>query len=173
VPYFGLDFVDARNVNLAALPDRLRRLCRNYSILGQRLARSGLDFQPHTIFIFITPDLAHLRPCITCDQCRNPLKSSKPTILSSVHLRIVIKHRKELMSDVITIANFSEPLEAEMARLRLQSAGIETFLSGENARILEPGLGPLQLQVSSEDEADARAILADPGTYSGPGIQTE
>jgi hypothetical protein len=71
-----------------------------------------------------------------------------------VHLRIVIKHRKELMSDVITI-------------------GIETFLSGENARILEPGLGPLQLQVSSEDEADARAILADPGTYSGPGIQTE
>ena len=85
----------------------------------------------------------------------------------------MIKHRKELMSDVITIANFSEPLEAEMARLRLQSAGIETFLSGENARILEPGLGPLQLQVSSEDEADARAILADPGTYSGPGIQTE
>ncbi len=68
------------------------------------------------------------------------------------------------MSDVITVASFTEPLEAEMARLRLQSAGIETFLSGENARILEPGLGPLQLQVASEDEADARAILADPGT---------
>ncbi len=67
------------------------------------------------------------------------------------------------MSDVITIANFTEPMEAEMARLRLQSAGIETFLSGENARILEPGLGPLQLQVSAEDETDARAILADPG----------
>jgi hypothetical protein len=71
--------------------------------------------------------------------------------------------RKEKMSDVVTIASFTEPLEAEMARLRLQSAGIETFLSGENARILEPGLGPLQLQVASEDEADARAILADPG----------
>jgi len=28
---------------------------------------------------------------------------------------------------------------------------------------MEPGLGPLQLQVSSDDEADARAILADPG----------
>ena len=67
------------------------------------------------------------------------------------------------MSDVVTIARFNEPLEAEMARLRLQSAGIETFLSGENARILEPGLGPLQLQVAAEDEADARAILADPG----------
>jgi hypothetical protein len=28
---------------------------------------------------------------------------------------------------------------------------------------MEPGLGPLQLQVSSDDEEDARAILADPG----------
>lgn len=72
------------------------------------------------------------------------------------------------MAEVVTIASFTEPLEAEMARLRLQSAGIETFLSGENARILEPGLGPLQLQVSSEDEADARAILADPGSETGP-----
>ena len=67
------------------------------------------------------------------------------------------------MSEVVTVASFTEPLEAEMERLRLQSAGIETFLSGENARIMEPGLGPLQLQVSSDDEADARAILADPG----------
>lgn len=67
------------------------------------------------------------------------------------------------MSDVVTIASFNEPLEAEMARLRLRSAGIEVFLSGENARIMEPGLGPLQLQVSSEEEADARAILADTG----------
>jgi hypothetical protein len=76
---------------------------------------------------------------------------------------MLIAQRKDLMSDVVTIASFTEPMEAEMARLRLQSAGIETFLSGENARILEPGLGPLQLQVASEDEADARAILADPG----------
>ena len=29
---------------------------------------------------------------------------------------------------------------------------------------MEPGLGPLQLQVSSDDEEDARAVLADPGT---------
>jgi hypothetical protein len=67
------------------------------------------------------------------------------------------------MEEVVTVANFTEPMEAEMARLRLQSAGIETFLSGENARILEPGLGPLQLQVNAADAADARAILADPG----------
>lgn len=67
------------------------------------------------------------------------------------------------MPDVVTIASYTEPMEAEMAKGRLESAGIEVFLSGENARIMEPGLGPLQMQVKAEDEADARAILADPG----------
>jgi hypothetical protein len=32
---------------------------------------------------------------------------------------------------------------------------------------MEPGLGPLQLQVKAEDEADARAIMADPGIAGG------
>lgn len=70
------------------------------------------------------------------------------------------------MANVVTVASFTEPMEAEMAKLRLESAGIEVFLSGENARIMEPGLGPLQLQVSSDDEEDARAILADKGDAS-------
>jgi hypothetical protein len=79
--------------------------------------------------------------------------------------KIVVRNkRKEIMEEVVTVANFTEPMEAEMAKLRLESAGIEAFLSGENARILEPGLGPLQLQVKAMDESDARAILADPGT---------
>jgi Putative prokaryotic signal transducing protein len=77
------------------------------------------------------------------------------------------------MADVVTVAHFTEPLEAEMARLRLQSAGIETFLSGENARIMEPGLGPLQLQVSTEDEEDARAVLADPGMSETTVLESE
>lgn len=68
-----------------------------------------------------------------------------------------------MADEIVTIAEFPEPLEAEMAKLRLQSAGIEVFLSGENARILEPGLGPLQLQVAAADAEDARAILDDPG----------
>ena len=75
------------------------------------------------------------------------------------------------MPDTITIARFNEPLEAEIARLRLQSAGIETFLSGENAGMMEPGLGPLQLQVNADDEADARAILADPGIADGEDVE--
>ncbi|MGB0122566.1 MAG: DUF2007 domain-containing protein [Silvibacterium sp.] len=77
------------------------------------------------------------------------------------------------MSDIVTVARFNEPLEADMARLRLQSAGIETFLSGENGAILEPGLGPLQLQVSAEDEKDARAILADPGATADDMLQSD
>ncbi len=73
---------------------------------------------------------------------------------------------------IVTIASFNEPLEADMARLRLQSAGIQVFLTGENARILEPGLGDLRLQVSAADEADARAILADAGPASAA-LETE
>lgn len=72
------------------------------------------------------------------------------------------------MADVVTVASFVEPLEAEMAKLRLESAGITVFLSGENARIMEPGLGPLQLQVMPEEAEDARAILADPGVAEEP-----
>ena len=68
-----------------------------------------------------------------------------------------------MAEEVVTIAEFNESVEAEMAKMRLESAGIEVFLSGENARFMEPGLGPLQLQVKAEDAEDARAILTDPG----------
>ena len=72
--------------------------------------------------------------------------------------------QEEQEEQVVTVASYSEPLEADMARLRLQSAGIEVYLAGENARILEPGLAPLRLQVAAEDAEDARAVLADVGT---------
>ena len=74
--------------------------------------------------------------------------------------------------EIVTVARFTEPIEADMARLRLQSAGIEVFLSGEHARLLEPGLGDLRLQVASADEADARAILADAGVGL-PAVESE
>jgi hypothetical protein len=83
------------------------------------------------------------------------------------------------LPEIVTLGEFPEPMEAEMARLRLESAGIETFLSGENAAILSPGLGPLQLQVRPEDEADARAILEDAGepgvvsSYTGRDLEPE
>ena len=66
-------------------------------------------------------------------------------------------------SALVSVGEFPEPMEAEMVKLRLESAGIDTFMSGENAAILAPGLGPLEVQVRSEDEADARAVIADAG----------
>jgi Putative prokaryotic signal transducing protein len=69
----------------------------------------------------------------------------------------------EKSSELVSVGEFPEPMEAEMVKLRLESAGIDTYMSGENAAILAPGLGPLELQVRSEDESDARAIIADAG----------
>jgi hypothetical protein len=59
-------------------------------------------------------------------------------------------------------------LQAELAKGRLESAGIDCFLSGENARLLYGnGLDSVQLQVAAADEDDARAILNDPGPADG------
>ena len=52
----------------------------------------------------------------------------------------------------------------DLAKTRLDSAGITSFLVGENTAMLYgTGLGGLQLQVSPADEVDARSILNDPG----------
>jgi hypothetical protein len=70
--------------------------------------------------------------------------------------------------ELITIERYSDTLEADMAKTRLDSAGITSFLVGENAAVLYGnGLGGLQLQVSPRDEEDARSILNDPGTAEG------
>lgn len=62
--------------------------------------------------------------------------------------------------ELITVASFHESAEAEMAKGRLRSAGIDCFLVGENTAVLYGNaLGGLQLQVNPEDEADARAVL--------------
>jgi hypothetical protein len=70
--------------------------------------------------------------------------------------------------ELITIERYRDALEADLARTRLESAGITSFLVGENTAVLYgTGLGGLQLQVRPTDEADARAILNDPGPSDG------
>jgi hypothetical protein len=67
--------------------------------------------------------------------------------------------------EMVTIERFRDMLQAEMAKGRLDSAGIRSFLAGENAGLLYGnGLDGVLLQVSAAEEADARAILDDPGT---------
>ncbi|HEX3941261.1 MAG TPA: DUF2007 domain-containing protein [Acidobacteriaceae bacterium] len=70
----------------------------------------------------------------------------------------------EQPEELVTVAQFRETAEAELAKGRLDSAGIESFLAGENTAMLYgTGLDGLLLQVKPEDEADARSLLADPG----------
>jgi Putative prokaryotic signal transducing protein len=67
--------------------------------------------------------------------------------------------------EMVTVERFRDMLQAEMAKGRLDSAGIRSFLAGENAGLLYGnGLDGVLLQVSAAEEADARAILDDPGT---------
>jgi hypothetical protein len=68
-------------------------------------------------------------------------------------------------TELVTVGQYGETMQAELAKARLDSAGIPSFLVGENTAMLYgTGLGGLKLQVSPQDEADARNILADPGT---------
>ena len=61
--------------------------------------------------------------------------------------------------DLVTIAKFPEPMEANMARSALEAAGIEVFLQGETANSMIPVAFISQLQVRAQDEAAARGLL--------------
>jgi hypothetical protein len=61
--------------------------------------------------------------------------------------------------EYVTVATFPEPMEASMARMALESAGISVFLRGETANSLLPVAFISQLQVRPEDEAAARRVL--------------
>jgi len=70
--------------------------------------------------------------------------------------------------ELVTIERYQDTLEAELAKGRLESAGITAFLNGEEAgHLYGTGMGMLQLQVAAEDEEDALAIMNDPGTVDG------
>lgn len=65
--------------------------------------------------------------------------------------------------DLVTIAEFPDPSQAELAKSRLDSAEIESFLVGENSSFLYGGnLGGIQLRVRPEDVEDAKTALDSP-----------
>ncbi len=61
--------------------------------------------------------------------------------------------------ELVTIATFPEPMEANMARSALEAAGIPVFMVGETANSLIPVAFTSQLQVHVKDEAAARGLL--------------
>lgn len=60
--------------------------------------------------------------------------------------------------DFVTVASYSEVGEAAVAQSVLDGAGIDSFLSGEEANILLPVSGA-RLQVKLSEAATARELL--------------
>lgn len=60
--------------------------------------------------------------------------------------------------DFVTVASYSEVGEAALAQSVLDGAGIDSFMSGEEANILLPMSGA-RLQVRLSDAANAREVL--------------
>jgi hypothetical protein len=59
----------------------------------------------------------------------------------------------------VTIARFEDPMEAQMAKGLLETAGFECFLQGENANQLLGAAFRARLMVHRKDETDARGLL--------------
>jgi hypothetical protein len=63
---------------------------------------------------------------------------------------------------MVTVGRFESPIEAQMAKGMLESAGVECQLTGENANSLIQSAFRVRLQVLEEDEAAARELLQQP-----------
>jgi hypothetical protein len=71
--------------------------------------------------------------------------------------------------DLVMVGRFLDPTEAQMAKGMLDAAGIDSFLQGENANALYPMALRVRLEVRRDDEAAARALMADSGGSVAPG----
>lgn len=59
-----------------------------------------------------------------------------------------------------TVGRYESPIEAQLAKGLLESAGVRCQLVGENVNALMQGVFRVRLQVPEEDEATARELLA-------------
>ena len=69
------------------------------------------------------------------------------------------ENNADQQDELVTIATFPEPMEANMARSALEAAGIPVFVVGETANSMIPVAFESQLQVQAKDEAAARGLL--------------
>jgi hypothetical protein len=67
----------------------------------------------------------------------------------------------EQNNDMVSVAGFRDPMEAQLAKGMLEAAGVECILQGENANALYPGALRVKLQVRVDDEDTARFLLQD------------
>ena len=74
----------------------------------------------------------------------------------------------------VTVGKFLEPVNAQMAKGMLESAGIECFLQGENANSLLALAFRARLLVHKQDEKTAREILGEAvGELTGDELTAE
>lgn len=76
-------------------------------------------------------------------------------------------------ANLVTVASFWSPVEANIAAEKLRGGGIICFLDGENFQAVTGGwyantAGGVKLQVREEDAAAARASLPSPSSRPGP-----
>jgi hypothetical protein len=74
--------------------------------------------------------------------------------------RLTKESRAYPPAGLVTVAELPDPVSANMARMVLDSAGITSFLQGENANNMIPVAFSARLQVRPEDETAAREVLA-------------
>ncbi len=65
--HFALDLIDARHVELRALPDPRDSVAGNDAQLGLRLAGQDLDFEPDGKPVLVVPDAPHRGARISLD----------------------------------------------------------------------------------------------------------
>src|SRR5579859_4982224 len=62
-----LDFKNPINFKFSLAADGARGAARNQPGLRLHLRRGDLNIQPLAEFVFVSPDAAHFRACVTCD----------------------------------------------------------------------------------------------------------
>jgi hypothetical protein len=78
----------------------------------------------------------------------------------------LVNDRENFIDDpdkFVTVGKFLEPVNAQMAKGMLESAGIDCFLQGENANSLLALAFRARLLVHKQDEATARELLGGAG----------
>src|SRR5580658_3140020 len=73
VLYLRLDFLNALHVDISVGADGPGGRMGHDPGLGQRLRGGDFHFEPHAVFVFLTPDPAHGRSGITSDQPKPPV----------------------------------------------------------------------------------------------------
>jgi len=84
-----------------------------------------------------------------------------------------LSHASSAEDEMVTIAKFLEPVNGQLAKGMLESAGIESFLLGENANSMIAFAFRVRLQVARRDEAAAKEILENLIEDEGEGSNDE